>query len=509
MARLQARRVSTEPMKGFRTYGLWIDGAEEPALSGGTLDVENPANKAIIARVAEARAEDVDRAVAAAEKAFRAWGKTSGTERFHLLCRLAELVRANADDLARWETLATGRPIREMAAQVHRLADFFEYFAAAARVAEGEVTPFAGPYLNYTRHVPLGVVGLITPWNHPLLILAKKLAPALAAGNTVVIKPSEFTPTTAVDLARLCKEAGIPDGVVNVVPGFGATAGQRVASHPSVQKVDLTGGSEAGALVGAQAAAHHALVSLELGGNSPLVIFDDADIEQAAAGAAFAAYIAAGQSCVQGARLIVHERIHDAFAEQLVQRARQIRIGDPLDPETQMGPVASSRQYERVLAYIKKGVEEGARVLSGGKPITQPPLDRGYHIEPTIFADVTADMTIAREEIFGPVTTLLRFASEDEAVAMANHSRFGLGAAVWTRDVARAHRVAHALESGVVWINDHHRIDPAMPWGGFKESSTGREAGLQAYRAYTQTQTVVVKLTDEPLDWYNGGTRYS
>ena len=493
----------------MKTCGLWINGAEVGAAAGATFDVENPANKQVLARVAEGRAEDVDIAVAAAQKAFVAWGRTSATERFHLLCRLAALITANADDLARWETLATGRPIREMAAQVGRLSDFFEYFAATARVAEGEVTPFAGPYLNYTRHVPLGVVGLITPWNHPLLILTKKLAPALAAGNTVVIKPSELTPTTTIDLARLCKEAGFPDGVVNVVPGFGPTAGQRLASHPAIQKVDLTGGGEAGARVGAQAAAHFATVSLELGGNSPILVFEDADLDEAAAGTVFAAYIAAGQSCVQGARIIVHERVHDAFAAELARRAGRIRIGDPMDPDTQMGPVASSKQYDRVLAYIKKGVDEGARVLTGGQAVMTPPFDQGYHIAPTVFTDVRPSMAIAQEEIFGPVTTVTRFSSEAEAIAIANNSRYGLGAAVWTRDVARAHRVAHALESGVVWINDHHRIDPAMPWGGFKDSSVGREAGLQAYRAYTQTQTVVVKLTNEPFDWYGGGTRYS
>jgi len=492
-----------------KSHGLWIDGSETAAIAGGTFDVENPATRQIIARVAEGRAEDVDRAVAAASRAFPCWSRTPAADRFHRLCRLAELIRRDAADLARWETLATGRPIREMAAQVGRLSDFFEYFAAAARTAEGEVTPFAGPYLNYTRHVPLGVVGLITPWNHPLLILTKKLAPALAAGNAVVIKPSELTPTTTIELARLCKEAGIPDGVVNVVPGYGPDAGRRVAAHPAIQKVDLTGGGESGARVGAEAASHVALVSLELGGSTPILVFDDVDLEQAAAGAAFAAYIAAGQSCVAGARLIVHESILDGFADALVRRAAGIRLGDPLDPDTQMGPVASSRQYDRVLAAIRSAEAAGARLLTGGGPATDPPFDGGYYIAPTIFADVTPAMAIAQEEIFGPVTTLSRFRTEEEAIAIANGSRYGLGAAVWTRDVARAHRVAHALESGVVWINDHHRIDPAMPWGGFKESSIGREAGLQAYRAYTQTQTVVVRITDEPFDWYASGGRYS
>jgi acyl-CoA reductase-like NAD-dependent aldehyde dehydrogenase len=496
-------------MSEYRDYGLWIDGEEVSAAAGGTFAIENPTTKDTIARVAEGLEEDVDRAVAAAEKAFRTWGKSSATERFHLLCHLAQLIKENADELARWETLITGRPIREMYAQVMRLSDFYEYFAATARVAEGGVTPFDGPYLNYTRHVPLGVVGLITPWNHPLLILTKKLAPALAAGNSVVIKPSEFTPTTTIDLARLCKEAGFPDGVINVVPGFGPAAGKRVATHPSIQKVDLTGGTETGKVVASLAAGHLAQVSMELGGKAPIIVFDDADIEQAVAGATFAAYIAAGQTCIQGARLIVHEKVYDAFADLLAQRAKSIRLGDPLEPETQMGPVSSGRQYDRVLSYVKQGMDEGARILTGGEAITTPPFDQGYFVAPTIFVDVSPDMVIAQEEIFGPVTTIIPFRSEDEGIAIANNSQYGLGAAIWTRDVARAHRVAHALEAGIVWINDHHRIDPSMPWGGFKDSGIGREVGLQAYRAYTQTQTVLVKLSDEPFDWYGGDTRYS
>ena len=496
-------------MSEFREYGLWIGGKEVPAAAGGTFEVENPTTKQIVAQVAEGLEEDVDHAVAVAEEASHTWGKSSPQERFHFLCRLAQLIRENAAELARWETLTTGRPIREMGAQVNYLGDFYEYFAAAARTAEGEVTPFGGPYLNYTRHVPLGVVGLITPWNHPLLILTKKLAPALAAGNTVVIKPSEFTPTTTIDLAKLIKAAGFPDGVVNVVPGFGPAAGKRVATHPTIQKVDLTGGTETGKVVACLAAGHLALTSMELGGKAPVIVFDDANLGQAVNGAAFAAYIAAGQTCIQGARLIVHQQVYGQFADMLAEKAQSIRLGDPLDPETQMGPVSSCRQYDRVLSYIKQGVEEGARVLTGGQMVSEPPFDQGYYIAPTIFADVKPDMVIAQDEIFGPVTTMIPFATEEEAVRIANNCSFGLGSAIWTRDVARAHRVAHSIEAGIVWINDHHRIDPSTPWGGFKDSSIGREVGLQAYKAYSQTQTVMVKLSDEPFDWYGGSRRYS
>ena len=492
-----------------RNYGLWIGGEEVDALAGGTFAVENPTTKEIVATVAEAREADVDHAVAVAAEAGKAWGKSSATERFRLLCGLADLIRENWEELARWETLTTGRPVREMGAQVRYIADFYDYFAAAARTAQGDVIPFSGPYHAYVRYVPLGVVGLITPWNHPLLILTKKLAPALAAGNTVIIKPSEFTPTTTIDLAKLIKQAGFPDGVVNVVPGFGPYAGKRVAENPVIQKVDLTGGTATGKIVAGLAGQHLAVAAMELGGKAPIVVFPDADIEQAVNGAAFAAYIAAGQTCIQGARLIVHEDVYDDFAARLRAKAENIVMGDPLEEATQMGPVSSCRQYDQVLDYIDQGKKEGATVLTGGAPLSAEPFNQGYYIAPTIFTDVRPEMVIAQEEIFGPVTTMIKFKTEEEGVAIANDCQFGLGAAVWTRDIVRAHKVAQAIEAGIVWINDHHRIDPALPWGGFKDSSIGREVGLQAYKAYSQTQSIVVKLSDEPFDWYAGSKRYS
>jgi acyl-CoA reductase-like NAD-dependent aldehyde dehydrogenase len=293
------------------------------------------------------------------------------------------------------------------------------------------------------------------------------------------------------------------------VPGFGPTAGKRVATHPAIRKVDLTGGTETGKLTASLAASHLASVAMELGGKAPVVIFPDADLEQAVAGAAFASFIAAGQTCVQGARLLIHADIYEQMAARLAERARSMRLGNPLDENTQMGPVSSRRQFDRVMAAIDQGVREGARLLVGGHPVTDPPLDRGYFIAPTIFRDVDPAMALNQDEIFGPVTVMLPFRSEEEAITLANDCRYGLGASVWTRDVTRAHRVAHSIEAGIVWINDHHRIDPAMPWGGFKESGIGREVGIQAYKSFTQTQTVVVKLSDEPFDWYGGSNRYS
>lgn len=422
------------------------------------------------------------------------------------------ILRERLDEFVRVEVDQTGRARREMSAQLSRLPEWYEYFGALARTHEDTVPPFGGTYLNYTRRVPLGVVGHVTPWNHPLLILTKKVAPALAGGNTIVAKPSELAPLTSLMLGDVLKEAGLPDGVYNVVPGFGATAGYALTSHPGIRKIDLTGGTETGKKVASIAGENLVRVGAELGGKASSIIFEDTDLDRAVSGALFASFIAGGQTCVQGARAIVQRSIYEEFVEKLVERAEKITLGDPQDPATQVGSLVSQNQLERVEGYVKIGVEEGARLAAGGRRVTDPPYDKGYFYPPTVFVDVENDMRVAQEEIFGPVVCVMPFDTEEEAIELVNATEFGLAGAIWTNDVRRAHRVAHQLEIGVVWINDHHRIDPASPWGGFKMSGIGRENGIEAYHEYTQTQNIIVNLSDEPFDWFVEditGKRYS
>lgn len=493
-------------------YPMFIGGKHVPAASRKTFKVENPATGATIALAAQGEAEDINHAVGVAATAFAQWGATSGEERAGVLSKAAEILRARMDGFVDVEVKQTGRPIREMAAQLSRLPEWYEYFGAVARTHEDTIPPFGGSYLNYTRRVPLGVIGQLTPWNHPLLILTKKVAPALAAGNAIVAKPSELAPLSPLMLADVLSDAGLPAGAYNVVPGFGPTAGLALASHPGVSKIDLTGGTETGKTVASIAGKHLARVTAELGGKASVIVFDDVDVEEAVSAAMFAAFIASGQTCVQGSRILAHKTIHDRLVERLVNRTNKIVIGDPSNPATQMGPVISEKQLETVERYVRIGVEEGANLAAGGRRLSDPPFDKGYFYAPTVFTDVKNEMTIAQEEIFGPVVCVLPFASEDEAVALANGTEFGLSASVWTRDIRRAHHVAHQLRIGVVWINDHHRIDPASPWGGFKMSGIGRENGIIAYHEYTQLQSVIVNLADQPFDWYVAdtmGKRYS
>jgi acyl-CoA reductase-like NAD-dependent aldehyde dehydrogenase len=481
---------------------MFVGGEYRPSLSGRTFVVHNPKDQSLVGEVAEGDKADIDLAVEVAWQAATSWGSKSKAERGDIMGRAAEILRRRLPDLVTIEVDQVGRPRREMEAQLARLPEWFSYFGAVARTHEDTVPPFGGAYLNYTRRVPLGVVGHITPWNHPLLILIKKVAPALAAGNAMVVKPSELAPITPLLLGAILKDAGVPDGVYNVVPGFGAGAGAALTAHPGIRKIDLTGGTDTGKTVASIAGKNLTRVAAELGGKASVIVFPDIEIDRCVAAALFASFIATGQTCVQGARLLVHRSVHDRVVDELVRRADAIRLGDPQDPKTQMGPLASAKQLETVERYVRIGLEEGATLAAGGSRPREPEFARGHYFRPTVFTNVTNNMQIAQEEIFGPVVCVIPFDTEEAAVALANGTQFGLAASVWTRDIARAHRVAQALQSGIVWINDHHRIDPSSPWGGFKMSGIGRENGLVAYEEYTQIQSIVVNLSDAPFDWY-------
>ena len=496
--------VTGTPTTHLRTHGNFVDGHEIEAGDGALIDVHNPATGAVIARIPNSTPADVDRAIKSSRAAFesREWGALSLRERSRLVNRLADAFEANLDSLYRLETMNNGRPVNETRAQLGRLPDFFRYFAGVALARRDAVIPVEGAYLNYTLRTPIGVVANCTPFNHPLMIMCKSLAPVLASGCTIVVKPSEYTPLTTLKLAEIFAEAGLPKGVFNVVLGLGQTTGRALAEHRDINKLVLTGGTEAGRIAGSAAAKVFAHQTMELGGKTPVMIFDDFDVDQAVNYAAFGAFIGAGQTCVCASRHIVQASIYDEFVEKLARKAQTITIGDPFDPAVQLGPVISARQRDRVLAYAGYGHADGARHMHGGVAARVPGFEGGYFVEPTIFADVRADMRIFQEEVFGPFTSVTRFEDEADALRLANDSPFGLAAAIRTRDVARAHRVAARVKAGIVWINDHHRLDPASPWGGVGESGIGRECGTESFDDHFDTKSVMVATEDKPFDWY-------
>lgn len=484
----------TEKTAAPKTVRLLINNEWVESESGKTFPTINPATGEEIAQVAEADAADVDKAVKAARRAFEhgPWRKTSASERGRLLHRLADLIEQNADELAQLETLDNGKPVA-----VARAADLpltiacYRYYAGWADKIQGKTIPVSGDYFCYTRHEPVGVVGQIIPWNFPLLMQAWKLGPALAAGNTVLLKPAEQTPLTALRVGELIVEAGFPAGVVNILPGYGPTAGGAIANHMDVDKVAFTGSTEVGHLI-MRAAANSNLkrVTLELGGKSPNIVFADADMDQAIEGSHFALFFNQGQCCCAGSRLFVEEKAYDQFVEKSVARAKKRTVGDPFDQTTEQGPQVDDAQFEKVMSYIEAGKREGASLLCGGKRVG----DRGYFIEPTVFADVKDTMKIAQEEIFGPVMSILKFKDLDEVIERANKTIYGLAAAVWTRDITKAHAIANNVRAGTVWVNCYDVFDAAAPFGGFKQSGLGRELGEYGLQQYTEVKTVTVKL---------------
>ncbi|BCF92443.1 aldehyde dehydrogenase family protein [Paraburkholderia largidicola] len=481
---------------------LFIDGRFVPSLSGETLATLNPHDNSVIADVAMANHGDVDRAVAAAKAAFPKWSNMAGADRGRLLLKLADAIEANADRLARLESMDTGHPIRDTRnLDVPRTAATFRYFGGMADKFEGSVIPVEQGFLNYLTREPVGIVGQVVPWNFPLMFTSWKMAPALAAGNCVIMKPAELTPLSSLAIAELMAEVGFPAGVVNILPGLGHVAGQYIAEHPEIGKVAFTGSTAVGRKIVQASSGNLKKVQLELGGKGANIVFGDANIDAVVQGSAFGIFHNQGQACIAASRMIVHESVADEVLEKFVALARSIRIGDPLDPSTEMGPLTSRQHRDRVLSYVDIAREQGGRVLSGGKSPDHAALANGCYVEPTIVEAKPTDR-VSQEEVFGPFMSVTTFRTDEEALAIANGTEYGLGAGLWTRDLQRAHLIAREIHSGMVWVNCYKRVSPGSPFGGVGASGYGREMGFEAMREYTQAKSVWINVDAQIPPYY-------
>lgn len=484
----------------MRHQSNWVDGAYQSPTKEQIL-VINPATEASIATTDSTPLETVNSIISSTLQNFSSglWSRADASARFAVLSRAANLLRSRLPEFVALETEQTGRPIREMRAQLSRIPEWLEYFASLARTHEGRVTPFKGPVVNTLTRLPLGVVVQITPWNHPLLIATKKIAAALAAGNSVIVKPSESAPLSVLEMGKLFQEAGLPDGTLQIVSGYGRETGKYLCESPLIAKIDLTGGLGTYKAIAPKASTNLIPITAELGGKAPVCIFPSMSIEKGVRAALFASFIASGQTCVTGSRLLIHTDIYDEFVTLLASRTTKLRIGSPTDDRTQVGAVISQDSVKRCATFVSEAIADGGRILCGGKPTNVD--GKGFFFEPTLI-ETKATSNLACNEVFGPVIALIRCQSEEEIITVANATSFALGASVWTNDFSQAHRVAQNINAGIVWINGHHLNDPSSPWGGFEESGLGKENGLEAFESYTRVKSTIINYGQEPT-WFD------